>query len=114
MENPDHFRKALLDGESLKRKVAEWTGHTSLDSLERYIQLAFDEVANFKATYDITRIQMALDSFAGILDAELEAIHAHEQPLLILDRLKDYVEQLKCDISAARTAPVPPLSRAAA
>jgi len=102
IENPDQFRKALLDGESLRRKVAEWTGHTSLDSLERYIQLAFDEVANFRATYDITRVQMALDSFTGILDAELDAIHAQEQPLLIIGRLKDYVEQLKCDVSAAR------------
>ncbi len=103
LENPDQFRRLLLSSEDLKRKVAEWTDHSDLSSLDRYINLAFDEVGSYRHVYDLTRVSLALDSFVGVLDAEIGAISSREQPLLIVERLKTYVEKLKHDISDSRS-----------
>ncbi|CAM4429966.1 hypothetical protein CR156_18405 [Stenotrophomonas lactitubi] len=43
MENEDQLRQALLEGETLRFKVSQWTGHRNLASLDHYIHLAFDE-----------------------------------------------------------------------
>jgi site-specific recombinase XerD len=42
----DDFRRALINTESLKTKVMQWTGHRSVRSLERYIDAAFAEFTN--------------------------------------------------------------------
>ena len=102
VENKDHFRRMLLSSEQFKVKVAEWTDHSSLDSLDRYIELAFEEIGNFKKVYSLVSATMTLDSFMGTLDAELEAIGSGEQPLVILGRLKTQIQQLKADLAAAR------------
>ncbi|HBO3329447.1 TPA: tyrosine-type recombinase/integrase [Pseudomonas aeruginosa] len=44
----DDFREALLSSETLKRKVAELTGHKNLASLDVYIHLAWDEAEQIK------------------------------------------------------------------
>ncbi len=62
-ENPDSFRRALLDVETLKQKVQQWTGHTNLASLDHYIDLAFGEIANFKKTYNAITARRVIDSF---------------------------------------------------
>jgi len=61
--NPDEFRRALLDLEALKQKVQQCVGVIRLDSLDPYIHMAFDEVTNFKKTYDLVRISNSIDSF---------------------------------------------------
>ncbi|MBH3431295.1 tyrosine-type recombinase/integrase [Pseudomonas citronellolis] len=44
----DDFREALLSSETLKRKVAELTGHKNLASLDVYTHLAWDEAEQIK------------------------------------------------------------------
>jgi site-specific recombinase XerC len=66
-ENLDSFRKALLDTESLKQKVQEWTGHKNIASLDGYIHLAFDEITNFEKTYNAVRTQSIVQSAKGSL-----------------------------------------------
>jgi len=61
-ENVDDFRRALLDTESIKQKVQQWTGHSQLSSLEIYIHLAFDEITHFKKSYDHHKFSRAIDS----------------------------------------------------
>lgn len=61
-ENVDDFRRALLDTETMKQKVQQWTGHTNLASLNIYINLAFEETANFKQTYDAVVLRQIVDS----------------------------------------------------
>jgi site-specific recombinase XerD len=61
-ENADSFRRALLDTETLKQKVQQWTGHASLRSLENYIHLAFDEATHFKKTYNIVSTRQIVNS----------------------------------------------------
>lgn len=50
-DTKDDFRRALLSTEQLKRKVMEWSGHKTLEALERYIDLAFDEVIGYRALH---------------------------------------------------------------
>ena len=61
-ENVDDFRRALLDTESIKQKVQQWTGHSQLSSLEIYIHLAFDEITHFKKSYDHYKFSRTIDS----------------------------------------------------
>lgn len=102
IENKDDFRRLLLNSEQFKTKVAEWTDHASIDSLERYIDLALDEIGSYKKVYSFASAGLALDSFIGTLDAELDAVNAGEQPILILSRLKGYIERLKEDLANAQ------------
>ncbi len=73
-ENKDEFRKALLDANTLKQQVQQYTGHGNVDSLDTYIDLAFDEVANLGAVVSTIRLQEAYESFDSnveILQMEL-------------------------------------------
>lgn len=58
----DQLRKALLDIEIIKRQVMEWTGHSSLVSLEPYIHLAFEEATGFKRTVDALVVRQECES----------------------------------------------------
>lgn len=44
VDNKDDFRKVLLNTNRLKQILIEWTGHSSIHSLDTYINLAFDEL----------------------------------------------------------------------
>lgn len=101
---PDAFRKLLLDSEQLKRKMAEWTDHASLRTIDEYIDLAFEEVGDFKRAYDVATATLALDSFSGTIAAELDCVKAGEQPLLILERLECHLARLREDLSRAKTS----------
>lgn len=73
-ENKDEFRKALLDANTLKQQVQQYTGHGNVDSLDTYIDLAFDEVANLGAVVSTVQLQEAYESFDSnveILQMEL-------------------------------------------
>lgn len=62
IENEDDFRRALLSVSALKKKVMEITGHAKMSSLDRYIHLAFEEITNFKRTYDIVKARGVITS----------------------------------------------------
>lgn len=97
-ENLDDFRRALLDGETLKRKVQEFTGHTSISSLEPYIHLAFEEVANFGTTLDLIKARLAVESLqSNLKDIVLElnqGRNTYELSLLLSDYVNTALEEL--------------------
>lgn len=62
-QNAEEFRKLLLDTESLKHELMEWTGHSNIDSLEHYLHLAIEEVTSYKRSYNIVNASRAIDSF---------------------------------------------------
>lgn len=97
----DEFRRMLIDGESLKRKVLEWSGQSSIESLDHYIDLAFDEVGDYKRTYDLTNVGITLDSFRGTLEAEVQALNDGEAPILVARRLLTEIEALKQSLRLA-------------
>lgn len=47
MQNEDVLRRSLISSTTIKLKLQQWTGHVRLESLDRYIHLAFDELTNF-------------------------------------------------------------------
>lgn len=75
-DNQDSFRRALLDINGFKHKIQEWTGHLSIESLERYIHLACKEI-----TQEDTSTAKAL-----LINAALEVVKYTENLLDELDR----------------------------
>ena len=91
-ENKDEFRRALLDANTLKQQVQQYTGHGDVNSLDIYIDLAFDEVANLKAVVSTVHLQGAYEAF----DNNVEQLHRElENSLPISDYLKKYHELLE-------------------
>nr|WP_154324829.1 hypothetical protein [Pantoea sp. 201603H] len=102
--NGDDFRRALLDGETLKRKVQEYTGHTSISSLEPYIHLAFEEVANFGTTLDLIKVRLAIESLqSNLKDVVFELIQGRNPAELSL-LLSDYINATLEELSMASIA----------
>lgn len=66
-ENSDDFRRALLEVETVKKVVQEWSGHRSLHSLEPYIHLAFNEYSGFSKTVELVHMRRLLQSFSAAL-----------------------------------------------
>lgn len=91
-ENKDEFRKALLDANTLKQQVQQYTGHGSIDSLDTYIDLAFDEVANLKAVVSSVHLQGAYEAF----DSNVDILHRElENGMPISAYLEKYRELLE-------------------
>lgn len=107
-QNPDEFRKALLDGHSLKEKVREWIGSASVESLEPYIHLAFDEITDFRKTYNLMSTRLTVDSFSATVDqviAELaNATQNGESPSLIVDRFVDQLQAFRQQLESIGAA----------
>jgi site-specific recombinase XerD len=66
-ENPDGVRRAILDTQSFKQKIQQWTGHADINSLDIYINLAFEECADFSKTINLVQTQCATESFKASL-----------------------------------------------
>ncbi|WP_081268196.1 tyrosine-type recombinase/integrase [Variovorax paradoxus] len=74
-ENGDDFRKALLETNELKIRLQQWTGHSRLQSLDRYIDLAFGElnevskpVEKLRDSIEVDAIRMGLERLAENLE----------------------------------------------
>ncbi|MEY8213191.1 MAG: tyrosine-type recombinase/integrase, partial [Colwellia sp.] len=50
INNKDEFRRALINTEALKLELQQYTGHSNSSSLDTYIDLAFNEITNYKET----------------------------------------------------------------
>ena len=100
--NEGEFRKLLLDGFTLKEKVREWTGHAAIESLDPYIHLAFDEISNFKRTYDLVSTKLVVESFSATIDqavAELTNAHRNGEPQApIFDGFVELLRSFKRDL----------------
>ncbi|MBH3348905.1 site-specific integrase [Pseudomonas putida] len=72
IESPDEFRALLIDGGKLKSEVLKWTGGKSVDSLDTYIDLAFEEASGFGSIVDsvvvVRSTRLFLDEAKYLLD----------------------------------------------
>ncbi|VEB96828.1 Site-specific recombinase XerD [Cedecea lapagei] len=102
-ENRDEFRRALLDGETLKRKVQEFTGHTSISSLEPYIHLAFEEVTNFGATLDLIKARLVVESLQSNLKDVVFELSQGRSPSELTILLNNYVKTALEELSWVST-----------
>lgn len=97
-ENTDSFRRALLDTETIKQKVQQWTGHTRLNSLDVYINLAFEEVTDFKNTYNIVNTKRIIDSFKGTLRQLQAELRNGSSPTEMSSRLDKLIGAFEEDL----------------
>jgi len=101
--NPDAFRSALLDMESLKQKVQECLGVINIESLDPYIHLAFDEVTGFKKTYNLILISSAIDSFRSTLRQILTELKSGSSFIDAQQHLINLLNALDTDLERARS-----------
>lgn len=97
-ENVDDFRRALLDTESLKQKVQQWTGHTSTASLEIYINLAFEEVSNFKKTYDAVTLCRVVDSVRNQVDLIRDEINSGTSLVAAVTQFEQLLDSFESEL----------------
>lgn len=64
-EAADDFRRALLNTSALRQRLKEWTGHKNINTLDHYIDLAFDELSNFDETLTVLANNREVQSFAS-------------------------------------------------
>lgn len=112
IENTDQFRRLLVNAESMKRKVMEWTGHKSMASLDQYIHLAFEEAVNFAQTWDHVRATAMLESFTATLSQEADRLREGESPGAATKRLIELTETLRTEILGALDGSVNPQTTA--
>lgn len=67
LESASDLRRMLLSTETLKLKVMEWTGHSSIESLDRYIHLAFEAETAFHETVDLVHAKRVIESLHMLL-----------------------------------------------
>lgn len=104
VENPETFRKMLLDVEAMKRKVLEWTGQSCISALDGYIDLAFDEIANFKKVFDIVSGSILIESAISTLHVELEKFRLNPKgSFLTAQWLKEYLHEVADGLKSLQT-----------
>jgi site-specific recombinase XerD len=64
LEGKDDFRKMMLDQEAFLETVRQITGHSSIASLDSYITLAFEEVAELSKTMERVQMQAHFDALS--------------------------------------------------
>ena len=101
--NVDDFRKHLLNAETFKLQLREWTGHTQLHSLDTYIHLAFAKIRGYAKAYSA----VALSASVGIVEDQLSRIEKQIQDKELnfteaLASLKSTIQAFGLDIKQAK------------
>lgn len=77
-QNQDEFRRSLLDLQTFKQKVTEWTGQ-NVEALDDYIHLAFEEMGDFRRVIDLVSMRTAVDSFDATIRQAITEIRAAQK-----------------------------------
>jgi len=103
LTNEDEFRRALLNTETFKLEIIQWTGHLNSASVDTYLNLALRSVSNYTETLNSVHIIRAMDAY---FSRECELSKALKEGLPIdeytkaLDLLKKLFQE---DMSIAKT-----------
>ena len=62
LKNLVDVKKLLLSSVDLKIKVMQWSGHGSEEAVDRYIHLAFEELANVNDTFDALKARASIEA----------------------------------------------------
>ncbi len=92
LSTPDEFRRALLDTDSFKQQVQQYTNHKSLQSLDSYIDWAFDELAELESIIQVVNLRSVYESFdRNVLQLQREL----QDGLPVEDYLQRYDELVR-------------------
>ena len=100
-ENQDQFRKALLDTNTLKQKIQQMTGHQNLNSLDVYIDLAFNEVFNSKTVLNKVAVANAYESFDSQLKLlTMQLVNGQISPIEFEQKQKELINNREQSIKS--------------
>ncbi|WVV47954.1 site-specific integrase [Pseudomonas sp. NA13] len=96
--NSDEFRNLLINTESFKREVQQWTGHTNINSLDNYIHLAFSDISNRKEVVEAAIRSEHLSSLlqtVKMAQAEIKAGFTSSSVNELLNTISEYLNELQ-------------------
>jgi len=103
-DNKDEFRKALLNTERFKMILKEWTGHTNLDSLDVYIDLAFEDIPGSKKALDAVMLKDSVKLMQDkIDDVEAELKKGEVTVTEVVRMFRATLDAFKADIERSMT-----------
>ncbi|OCX24831.1 tyrosine-type recombinase/integrase [Pseudomonas graminis] len=107
-ENEDKFRFALLTWDKFAADIMQWTGHTDVMSLFRYIHIAFAEISGYASIVSSVHLVEVIHAY----DSQLDNLITRMLEGPAVELFKDELEKLRMlrneDISIAyRRAGVP-------
>jgi integrase len=101
LTNTDEFRKALLSTSKLKLELQQWTGHKNIDSLDVYINLAFNEITHMSRVYSAislgAAVGVALDRVDNLRAELANGIKAAD----ILDEFESMLKAFQEDVGSS-------------
>lgn len=77
-ENQDNFKRALADFSGFYEKLKQWTGHARIDSLERYIHLACNELSDLGPIVEHAQQAEAFRAVSRVLNGVKEKLNKGE------------------------------------
>lgn len=95
VDSPDAFRRLLLSTEELKVRVCQWSGHSSIASLSRYIHLAYEEIGGLGLSVSAVRARSAMESFAS----EIQGLDFSAMTAAQFQALKQSARELSEELS---------------
>jgi integrase len=99
-KNASDLKAAVLSTEELKTRLAEWTGHKDINSLTRYIHLAFAKVAKIGKVLEALALRRTLEStVAWLKDLQLEATKGMAAAM-ISTQIAGFVHSLEVELAA--------------
>lgn len=97
-ENEDDLRRKLTANEDIKTKLAEWTGHSNINSLDRYIHLAFSEINGLNSAVDSLHAKRAIETFMFELQQIDFDIQSDTDLIARVKHLKTLVREVQQDL----------------
>ncbi|OQY48324.1 MAG: hypothetical protein B6247_25255 [Candidatus Parabeggiatoa sp. nov. 2] len=101
LNNSDEFRKALLSTSKLKLDIQQWTGHKNTESLDIYIDLAFNEMTHMSRVYNSISLGAAVGVALDQVDSLRAELVAGARSAEIIDELELILIGFKDDIEMA-------------
>lgn len=88
----EDIKAALANTETIKQKVMEWSGHSSLKALERYMHLAIEEIAGLPKSFDVVRAHHIIDSaLISLKDVRQQIKHKDVSPMQIITEIDNFL-----------------------
>lgn len=90
------MRRALANSEVIKRVLQQWSGHKLTESLDRYIHLAFNELARMEKVVEGVFVEASVKALDALLEEYYEdwqagLISAQEQAERTNKAVKDFL-----------------------
>lgn len=94
IENQDDFRNLLVNTESFKQEIQQWTGHKRVTSLDIYINTAFSEITRRKEVVEGAMRSQHISSLRQTLNMTIDEIMVGVTTTSVTDLLQSISDQL--------------------